>query len=474
MAASLVAVLDVGKTLAKLTLWDRAGRLVARRTRPNARIDAGDWLALDAGGIEAWMTEGLADFARAGRIGAIVPVAHGAAAAVLKDGRLACPPIDYEDPMPAAELAAYRAGRDPFAETGSPALPDGLNVGAQLHRIAARRPEALGPGALILPWAQYWAWRLSGVAASEATSLGCHTDLWRPRAGAPSGMARARGWAELFAPLRRAGEVLGPVAREWVERCGLPAEAQVWCGLHDSNAALLAARADPAVGEGEASVLATGTWFVAMRTPGAGAATDWSRLDEGRDCLVNVDVAGRPIPSARFMGGREIERLLGAEARLAGAAADADLAAAGRVVRGRAMALPTFTPGVGPFPDARGGWLGAPADEAERRAAVALYAALVSAAMLERIGARGVLAIEGRFAEAAVFVRALAALRPDLAVFAGGAEADVSFGALRLAAPEAAPAGSLRRAEPLDIDLAAYAAEWRARAEAGAAQTAGA
>lgn len=471
MAASLVAVFDVGKTLAKLTLWDRAGRLIDRRTRPNARIDAGDWLALDVAGIEAWMADGLAAFAREGRIGAIVPVAHGAAAAVLRDGRLACPPIDYEDPMPAAELAAYRAGRDPFAETGSPALPDGLNVGAQLHRIEARRPEALGPGAQILPWAQYWSWRLSGVAASEATSLGCHTDLWRPRDGQPSAMAQRRGWAGRLAPLRRAGEALGPVTREWADRCGLPADTQVYCGLHDSNAALLAARADPAVGEGEASVLATGTWFVAMRTPGA--APDWSRLDEGRDCLVNVDVAGRPIPSARFMGGREIERLLGAEASLAGPDPDAEVAAAARIVRRGAMALPTFTPGVGPFPDARGGWLGAPADAAERRAAVALYAALASAAMLERIGARGVLAVEGRFAEAAVFVRALAALRPDMAVFAGGAEADVSFGALRLAAPEAAPAGSLRRAEPLDIDLAAYAADWRARAEVGAARTAG-
>lgn len=27
---------------------------------------------------------------------------------------------------------------------------------------------------------QYWALRLTGIAANEVTSLGCHTDLWNP------------------------------------------------------------------------------------------------------------------------------------------------------------------------------------------------------------------------------------------------------------------------------------------------------
>jgi sugar (pentulose or hexulose) kinase len=32
----------------------------------------------------------------------------------------------------------------------------------------------------ILLYPQYWSWRLSGVMATEVTSLGTHTDLWRP------------------------------------------------------------------------------------------------------------------------------------------------------------------------------------------------------------------------------------------------------------------------------------------------------
>jgi L-fuculokinase len=40
---------------------------------------------------------------------------------------------------------------------------------------------------------QYWAWRLCGAAASEATSLGCHTDLWHPVAPAVFVAGRAHG-----------------------------------------------------------------------------------------------------------------------------------------------------------------------------------------------------------------------------------------------------------------------------------------
>ena len=52
----------------------------------------------------------------------------------------------------------------------------------------------------MLPWPQYWAWRLCGETASEVSSLGCHTDLWRPYAGAFSDLGAAPRWAERFGP----------------------------------------------------------------------------------------------------------------------------------------------------------------------------------------------------------------------------------------------------------------------------------
>ena len=50
-----IIVLDVGKTLSKLTLWDPKGQLLERRSRANERINAGPYLSLDAAGIESWL-----------------------------------------------------------------------------------------------------------------------------------------------------------------------------------------------------------------------------------------------------------------------------------------------------------------------------------------------------------------------------------------------------------------------------------
>ena len=463
MDETLVVVLDVGKTLAKLSLWRRDGTMIARETRPNARVDAGAYVALDAQGIEDWAAGVLADFAAKGRIGAIVPVGHGAAAAIVRDGRLACAPIDYEEPLPAAERAAYDAQRDLFADTGSPALPDGLNVGAQLHHLEQLHPDLFTGDAQILPWAQYWSWRLSGVASAEVTSLACHTDLWRPRDARPSDLARARGWADRLAPLARAGEVLGAISAEWVQRTGLPEDVQIYCGIHDSNAALLAARGFREIADHESTVLSTGTWFVAMRSPADGQAVDLSGLSEVRDCLVNVDAYGKLIPSARFMGGREIEVLTGLDTRRVDIKPDqpALIAAVDQVLASGARVLPTFAPGFGPFGALRGRWIDMPTDQAARRAAVCLYAALVADAALDLIGARERILIEGRFAEAEVFVRGLASLRPNDAVYCSNAHNDVSYGALRLLDPSLQPASALVRVEPLAASLDSYRALWR-------------
>ncbi|HZF43028.1 MAG TPA: carbohydrate kinase [Sphingomonadaceae bacterium] len=459
----LVVVLDIGKTTAKLTLWTRGGELVSRETRANARIDAGAYAALDVDGIEAWMADTLADFAKRGRVGAIVPVAHGAAAAIIRSGRLGCSPMDYEDPITEAERVGYDRERGSFSETGSPPLPDGLNLGVQLHRLERLHTELLSGDALILPWAQYWAWRLSGVAATEITSLGCHTDLWNPFAGAPSRLARARGWADRLPPLRRAADALGPITSEWVDRCGLPADVRIHCGLHDTNAALLAARGFSEISGQESTVLSTGTWFVAMRSLGHERANDSSVLSEARDCLVNVDVSGKRVPSARFMGGREIETLTGFDVRRIDIAPDqpALLAAARTVLAGGARVLPTFAPGCGPFSGRRGQWIDMPLDNAEHRAAVSLYAALVADASLDLIGARERVLVEGRFADADVFVRALAALRPNDVTYRSHAHNGVPFGALRLLDPTLKPPSALERIEPLDGPVNAYRDVWR-------------
>jgi sugar (pentulose or hexulose) kinase len=468
--AGATIVIDVGKTLSKVSLWDAGGRMLDRQVRPNAPAEAGSIRRLDTTAIGEWLVEALARYA-GHPVTTIIPVGHAAGVAAVVDDTLAFLPLDYEQAIPPPLMAAYREQRDPFAITGSPPLPDGLNIGSQLWWLERLEPEAIAR-ATLLPWAQYWAWFLSGTAVSEVTSLGCHSDLWAPREGDFAPMAKRLGWAERFAPLARAGDVVGSLRPEIAAKTGLSPNVRVLAGLHDSNAALLAARGLAEIADNEATVLSTGTWFVGMRLPANLDAT--SDLPEARDCLVNVDVFGRAIPSARFMGGREIENLIERDTRRVDIKPDqpALLAALPEVIAQPSMILPTLARGFGPFPDGASRWINRPANWDERRAAACLYAALVADAALDLIGSSGRLIIEGRFAEAEVFVRSLASLRLDTKVFTANALNDVSFGALRLIDPGLEPLAKLVRVEPLPHDITPYRKRWHAEVAAAAKRAA--
>lgn len=470
-------VVDIGKTLSKVSLWTRSGEMVDRHVRPNAPCERDGVRCLDADGIGEWLLATLRGWAGQ-PVEAIIPVAHGAGFAAIgaadKDSpELLFPPLDYEQAIPSDVMATYRAQRDAFALTGSPPLPDGLNLGAQVWWSAQRHPEAMAT-ATLLPWTQYWAWFLSGSPVSEVTSLGCHTDLWSPEEGAFSPMARRLGWAERFAPVVGAGDIIATLRPDIAAQTGLPVTAKVLAGLHDSNAALLAARGFADIAGHEATILSTGTWFIAMRL--AAEAFPIAALPEARDTLVNVDAYGRAVPSARFMGGREIETIIQLDTRRIDIKPDQPrlMAEVPALLRRRTMMMPTLAPGFGPYPDGEARWVNAPVEWQgtwyARRAAVCLYAALVADTALDLIGSRDRLLIEGRFSEAEVFVRALAALRPDTQVFVANAHNDVSFGALRLVDPQLRPDGGLTQVEPLEGDLFGYRDAWRdavAKAPAG-------
>lgn len=464
MSSGATIVIDLGKTLSKVSLWDAGGSMLDRQVRANVPLEVNGIRRLDAPATGKWLLETLARYADA-PVRTIVPVGHGAGVVALVDGAMAFPPFDYEQALPQDMMAEYRAQRDAFALTGSPALPDGLNFGSQLWWKERLAPEAMAR-ATLLPWAQYWAWFLTGNAVSEVTSLGCHSDLWCPQTADFSPMAKRLGWAERFAPLARAGDAVGTLRPEIAAQTGLSPDVQVLAGLHDSNAALLAARGFAEIADNEATVLSTGTWFIGMRLPAS--PVDTARLPETRDCLVNVDVHGRAVPSARFMGGREIETLIEIDTRRVDIKPDqpALLAAVPEVLARQRMILPTLMRGFGPYPEGRFEWLNRPEDWYERRAAACLYAALVADTSLDLIGSSERLLVEGRFAEAEVFVRALAALRPHTAVYTANAHNDVSFGALRLIDPALTPRGELVRVEPLDGDLDTYRNRWHAEIDA--------
>src|SRR5215469_14868079 len=89
-------VLDVGKTNAKLTLWSKQGECLARRVRANEASPRTDYSALDIWGQEAWVKATIREFTRLGIVEVIAPVTHGAAAVLVRKGRVTAAPMDYE------------------------------------------------------------------------------------------------------------------------------------------------------------------------------------------------------------------------------------------------------------------------------------------------------------------------------------------------------------------------------------------
>lgn len=455
MTARHIAVIDIGKTNAKLALVDAETLTeLAVVTRPNTVLPGPPWPHFDLEGHWDFFLQHLADFHAAHGVDAISVTTHAASAVLLdRAGALAAPMLDYEYTGPNDLAAEYDAIRPDFSETGSPRLPIGLNLGAQLHWLFATQPGLLERTAHVLTYPQYWGWRLTGELASDVTSLGCHTDLWNPWTGAPSSLVDRLGLRGRLAPARRPGETLGPIQPEVAARTCLAPGTPVSVGIHDSNASLY-----PHVlgRRGAFSVVSTGTWVVAMAV--GGPRTD---LDPTRDLLVNVNALGQPVPSARFMGGREYELI---RAGMDLTPTPADRAA---VLADGVMVLPAVEPGSGPFQGRNMRWTRPPATDGQKGIALSYYLAMMTDTCLGLIGAAGPVIVEGPFARNGDYLDMLTALRPDGVEIAASATG-TSTGAALLALPgHVAPADARPHPQPKAVDLL------RAHAKAWAAQVTG-
>ncbi|TXI02440.1 MAG: carbohydrate kinase [Rhizobium sp.] len=397
-----IAVIDIGKTNAKVVVLDAGTDTeVAAVKIANGVLTTGAYPHYDIERLWGFIISALKDFAQEPGFDAISITTHGACVAMLAaDGSLAMPILDYEHGYPQAIQDAYEHLRPKFAETFSPHLSMGLNVGAQIHYLKSTYPADFFRVATILTYPQYWAFRLSGVAANEVTSLGCHTDLWNPTTQDYSSLVDTLGIRALMAPVRSAFDALGPVLSTLAGEMGLAKAVPVYCGIHDSNASLL-----PHLVENEApfAVVSTGTWVINF-----GVGGDLKHLDPRRDTLANVDAYGRAVPSSRFMGGREFE-LLAAEVGIVDC--EAVEAALEPVIASGLMLLPNIVEGSGPFPGRKRRWIAASAaSDGERLAAVSLYLALMTEACLGLIGASGPIFVEGPFALNRAYLIALSAL----------------------------------------------------------------
>lgn len=93
MPARTIAVLDIGKTNAKLVLHDlETGADVFVRTTPNTVLPGPPYRHFDVAALERFALDALAACAAEHRVDAVSVTTHGASCALLSRGDLAFPP----------------------------------------------------------------------------------------------------------------------------------------------------------------------------------------------------------------------------------------------------------------------------------------------------------------------------------------------------------------------------------------------
>lgn len=446
-------VFDIGKTNLKVLVMSKRGVVLEVLKADNVSKAGPPYPHLDVARAWAWLLEAVSILARSHRIDGIVATTHGATAVLVDDNDdLVLPVMDYEAEVPGDIGREFASLIPSFDQTQTPDLPQGLNLGRQLFWQQCAFPEAFGRARKILTYPQYWGWRLAGVAAGEVTSLGCHTHLWQPGRGDFTALVDARGWRTLVPPVRAAFEPLGRISSQVVLETGLPDDCTVYTGIHDSNANFalyLRGHRRPF------SLVSTGTWIMVMspRMP-------LDRLDPARDTMAIVDVNGNPVPTARYMGGREFELL----SRGKGAGTkftESDLLS---VLSRRSFIFPSLTPG-GPFMGRRNSTSGPePGTPAESAAQATLYVALMTWASCRLMQTDGDLIIDGGFANNTWYCRLLASLAGHERTLVNLDSQGTAIGAGMLASwslPESEWPLHLQEIEPFEHpELQRYAAAW--------------
>ena len=292
----LNVVLDIGKTNVKLTFVDSSNNkaLYSFRTKQE-NIIRHSIKILNSNSIYEWALTKIVFVGRKYFLDKFVCTAHGTSIALIGEQNqeiLACTDYEYKfDKI----FDHYKRLAPNFNESFTPFLENGLNIGQQIYYLYKKNPKMIKNTKFILTYPQYIAWKLSGNFSSEISYLGCHTHLWDFKKNKLSSFVKKLRLENKFPPMRKAWEVIG---QKKIANSNL----QIVNGVHDSNASYLYFKNSNIK---NFTLVTTGTWYIIFNQK-----TSLTNLNPNLDMLANIDVFGKPVPTIRFMGGREYDNLM--------------------------------------------------------------------------------------------------------------------------------------------------------------------
>ena len=290
-------VLDIGKTNVKLTFVDSIdNKTIKFFTTKQKNIYRHGIKILNSNSIFEWALKKITYIGRKHNLDKFVCTAHGTSIALISyDDKelLACTDYEYKfDKL----FNSYKKIAPKFNESFSPFLENGLNIGQQIYYLYKRKQKLIKETKYILNYPQYIVWKLTSSFSSEISYVGCHTHLWDFKRNKLSSFVKKIKLEKKFPKIRKAWDTIG-------QRKIGETNLKIINGIHDSNASYLYFKNSNIK---NFTLVSTGTWYIIFNQK-----TPLKNLNPSLDMLANIDVFGKPVPTMRFMGGREYDHLMG-------------------------------------------------------------------------------------------------------------------------------------------------------------------
>ena len=290
-------VLDIGKTNVKLTFVDSINnKTIKFFTTKQKNIYRHGIKILNSNSIFEWALKKITYIGRKHNLDKFVCTAHGTSIALISyDDKelLACTDYEYKfDKL----FNSYKKIAPKFNQSFSPFLENGLNIGQQIYYLYKRKQKLIKETKYILNYPQYIVWKLTSGFSSEISYVGCHTHLWDFKRNKLSSFVKKIKLEKKFPKIRKAWDTIG-------QRKIGESNLKIINGIHDSNASYLYFKNSDIK---NFTLVSTGTWYIIFNQK-----TPLKNLNPSLDMLANIDVFGKPVPTMRFMGGREYDHLMG-------------------------------------------------------------------------------------------------------------------------------------------------------------------
>ena len=290
-------VLDIGKTNVKLTFVDSINNKTIKFFKTKQKnIYRHGIKILNSNSIFEWALKKITYIERKHNLDKFVCTAHGTSIALISyDDKelLACTDYEYKfDKL----FNSYKKIAPKFNESFSPFLENGLNIGQQIYYLYKKKQKLIKETKYILNYPQYIVWKLTSSFSSEISYVGCHTHLWDFKRNKLSSFVKKIKLEKKFPKIRKAWDTIG-------QRKIGESNLKIINGIHDSNASYLYFKNSDIK---NFTLVSTGTWYIIFNQK-----TPLKNLNPSLDMLANIDVFGKPVPTMRFMGGREYDHLMG-------------------------------------------------------------------------------------------------------------------------------------------------------------------